>query len=129
MLPPGSRSGSPGSRSTRSVGNKARADLSDVRVIGDGALGERHRIIDPTPVPRRPRSASRSRSPLAPGATTTAYAIYYGNTNAGAPPADGTKVFTNLRRLRVGHRDVVTRSDAPAANNGQLVLRANHLDA
>jgi hypothetical protein len=109
--------------------NKVKADFSDLRVIGDGALGERDRIIDP---PSGPAPAALSFSlaqPIAAGATNTSYYLYYDDPNAGAAPANGSAVFAVYADFTAAIPSVWSRNDGPAVSGGKLVLRANHTDA
>jgi hypothetical protein len=115
--------------SVTSIFAKAKPDLSDVRVIGDGVLGERHRVVDPASGPAPAAISFALAEPIAAGATTTAYAVYYGDPNAGAPPADGTKVFPIYDDFATGIASFWMKNEAPAANNGQLLLRGGHQDA
>src|SRR5690349_1425180 len=71
---------------------KAKADFSDVRVIGD-TMGERDRIIDPPGGPAPVALTFSLAGSIAAGATSNEYALYYGWSAAPAAPANGTNVF------------------------------------
>lgn len=108
---------------------KARADLPDVRVIGDGAIGERDRIID-APGGQAPVAINFSlASPLGPGQTTNAFALYYGRANPGTPPQNGDAVFEIYDDFSTAIGTEWMKNGAPLVSNGKLVLRANHTDA
>ena len=109
-------------------GGKARSDLADVRVIHD-TVGERDRIID-APGAQAPVAVNFAlASPLAAGASTSAYAIYYGRPTAGAAPASGPAVFQLYDDFQSNIAAFWLRNDAPSVVGGKLVLRANHQDA
>jgi hypothetical protein len=108
---------------------KVRSDFADLRVIGDGTLGERDRVIDP---PNNPAPAAANFSlaqPIGAGATSTSYALYYGAPTAAAPPANGAAVFALYDDFSAGIAPFWMRSDGPIVTGGKLVLRANHTDA
>lgn len=108
---------------------KVKADFSDLRVIGNGTLGERDRIVDP---PAGPAPAALSFSlaqPIAAGATSTSYYLYYGDPDAAAAPANGSAVFAVYADFATAIPSLWARNDAPAVSGGKLVLRANHTDA
>jgi hypothetical protein len=110
------------------AGGKARSDLADLRVIHDTA-GERDRIIDP-PGGQAPMAVNFALvSPLAPGASTSAYALYYGRPTAGAAPASGAAVFQLYDDFNSTIASFWLRNDVPSVVGGKLVLRANHQDA
>lgn len=112
------------------TGGKVRADYSDLRVIGDGFIGERDRIVDPAAGPAPAGLSFSLASPLDPGATTTAYALYYGSaTIATAAPADGTAVFQVYDDFTTGISSIWLVNDTASASGGQLILHANHTDA
>ncbi len=115
-------------RTTLHQQGKVRSDLADLRVIGDGALGERDRIVDsaaPTPA-----AVSFSLvAPIDPGATDTSYALYYGAPNAGPAPASGSAVFPVYDDFTAGIASFWKVNDGPVTSNGKLVLRAGHTDA
>jgi hypothetical protein len=109
--------------------SKVRADFADLRIIGDGALGERDRIVDP---PNGPAPAAVSFSlaqPIAAGDTSTDYALYYGAPAAAAAPANGSAVFALYDDFGSGVSSVWLANDAPATSNDRLVLRAGQSDA
>jgi len=106
---------------------KVNADYSDLRVIGDGALGERDRIVDP-PGGLAPVAASFSLAQAISG-TDTAYALYYGAPSSGAAPANGSAVFPVYDDFSSGIASFWLQNDAPTTSNGKLVLRAGHTDA
>ncbi len=108
---------------------KVAADFSDLRVIGDGTLGERDRIVDPPGGPA-PAAASFSLVQAIPAATTsTDYALYYGASNAGIAPANGSAVFPVYDDFTSGIASFWLQNDGPITRNGELVLRAGHTDA
>ncbi|MBV8756862.1 MAG: hypothetical protein JO257_06300 [Deltaproteobacteria bacterium] len=107
---------------------KAKADFSDVRVIGDN-VGERDRIIDP-PGGVAPVMVSFSLgAPIAANATSTEYAIYYSYANAGAAPANGHNVFPVYDDFSGPISTAWLKNDAPQVTGGMLVLRGGHTDA
>lgn len=106
---------------------KLEADLSDLRVIGDGALGERSRIIDGAPAPSALNFSLAQ--PIAGGATSTAYYVYYGNPTAGVAPANGSSVFARYDDFTTAIASFWLKNDAPAVSGGRLVLRAGRTDA
>ncbi|MGE5182633.1 MAG: hypothetical protein ACM31C_11250 [Acidobacteriota bacterium] len=108
---------------------KVKADLSDLRVIGDGSLGDRDRIVDPATGPAPPAVTFALALPIAAGATDTSYALYYGNPAATAAPADGTKVFAIYDDFTAGIAGFWLKNDGPITSSGKLVLRAGHTDA
>ncbi len=108
---------------------KVKADLSDLRVIGDGSLGDRDRIVDPATGPAPPAVTFALALPIAAGATDTSYALYYGDPAATAAPADGTKVFTIYDDFTTGIASFWLQNDGPITSGGKLVLRAGHTDA
>jgi hypothetical protein len=108
---------------------KVRSDLADFRVIGDGTLGERDRIVD---LPGGPAPAAVSFSlvePIAAGATSTSYALYYGAPGATAAPADGGAVFPLFDSFTTAISPVWLKNDVPSIDGGSLILRAGHTDA
>jgi hypothetical protein len=107
---------------------KANQNGSDVRVIGDTA-GERNRILDLPAGPAPQALTFALASPLAAGATTTDYAIYYGAPGATAPPANGAMVFGIYDDFTTVISNAWLKNDAPTVTNGKLVLRAAHTDA
>lgn len=108
---------------------KARSDYADLRILGDGTIGERDRILDapsgPAPVAV---SFSLARS-IDAGQTNSDYALYYGAPSAGAPPTNGNAVFTLFDDFTSGVSSAWLTNDGPSASGGQLVLRAAHTDA
>jgi hypothetical protein len=98
-------------------------------VIGDRSFGDRDRIVDP---PTGPAPAAVSFAlvlPIAPGTTSSAYALYYGDPTATAAPADGTKVFALYDDFANGIAPFWLTNDGPTTANGKLVLRGGHTDA
>jgi hypothetical protein len=108
---------------------KVEADFSDLRVIGDGNLGERDRIVDPPAGPAPPAVSFALAAAIAPGATSTSYALYYGRPNAGVAPANGAAVFPIYDDFNGNLASFWLTNDAPAISAGRLVLRANRTDA
>lgn len=107
---------------------KVRPDLADLRVIGTVA-GERDRIIDVQNGVAPPALWFSLASPLPAGAITTDYALYYGAPTASIAPTSGPAVFPVYDDFTNGVGAFWLKSDAPSANGGQLVLRANRTDA
>jgi hypothetical protein len=108
---------------------KVKPDLSDLRVVGDGALGERDRIVDPSTGPAPAAVSFSLAEPIASGATSTSYALYYGAPNASAAPANGGAVFALFDEFTSGISSVWLKNDAPTTSAGRLVLRAGATDA
>lgn len=107
---------------------KAKADFSDVRVIGD-TVGERDRIIDPPGGPAPVAIHFSLGVPLAANTTSTEYAIYYSYPASPPAPANGHNVFAVYDDFSSGISNAWLKNDAPAVASGQLVLRAGHTDA
>lgn len=107
---------------------KLRSDLADLRVIGD-TLGERDRIVDPPDGPAAAAVWFSLAEPLAAGATTTDYALYYGAPTAAGPPSSGPAVFPVYDDFTNGIAPLWSKNAAPMTSAGQLVLRANQTDA
>jgi hypothetical protein len=108
---------------------KVKADASDLRVIGDGAIGERDRIVDPVGGLAPAAVSFALGAAIAAGATSSDYALYYGAQDAGAAPASGSAVFAVYDDFTGGISNVWLRNDGPVASGGKLVLRAGHTDA
>jgi hypothetical protein len=108
---------------------KVKADFSDLRVIGDGSLGERDRIIDPPTGPAPPGISFSLVLPIPAGATSTDYALYYGAPDAAAAPANGAAVFPVYDDFATSVATFWLKNDGPTVQNGQLLLRAAHTDA
>jgi hypothetical protein len=108
---------------------KVKNDLSDLRVIGDGAVGERDRIVDPASGPSPAAVSFSLQATILAGATSTDYALYYGAPDAAAPPASGTAVFAVYDDFTSGISGIWSRNDGPITSGGKLVLRAGHTDA
>jgi Domain of unknown function (DUF2341) len=106
---------------------KAKADFSDVRVIGDAPLGERNRIIDVAPAPSALSFALEQS--ISANTSNQSYYLYYGNPNAGAAPANGNQVFTVYDDFTAGISTIWLKNDGPTTANGRLVLRPGHTDA
>ena len=106
---------------------KLRSDFADLRVIGTVA-GERDRIIDVGGVAPTALWFSLA-SPLAAGAATTDYSIYYGAPSATLAPTSGPAVFKIYDDFTNGIAGVWLKNDGPTVSNGQLVLRQAHQDA
>src|SRR5262245_52492182 len=87
---------------------KAKADFSDVRIVGD-AVGERNRIIDLAPAPSAV-SFSLAQSIGAAGMSME-YALYYGAPGAGPPPANGAAVFQLYDDFNSGIASVWLKND------------------
>jgi hypothetical protein len=107
---------------------KVKADFSDLRVIGD-TVGERDRIVDPPAGPAPVAFHFSLGAPIAAGATSSEYAVYYSYAQAGAAPAVGTNVFPVYDDFTTAISNVWMKHDAPAVSGGNLVLRAGHTDA
>jgi hypothetical protein len=108
---------------------KVLPNYSDLRVIGDGALDERDRIIDPPGGPAPVALSFSLAAPIAAGVTDTEYALYYGSATVGTAPENGTAVFAIYDDFTTGISNVWLKNDGPTTSNGQLILRANHSDA
>lgn len=108
---------------------KMKADLQDLRVIGDGAIGERDRIVDPAGGPAPAAVSFSLQAPIAAGATSSEYALYYGAPEKVAAPAQGSAVFALYDDFENGIGGVWSRNDGPTAVGGKLVLRAGRDDA
>lgn len=103
-------------------------DFSDLRIIGD-TVGERDRIVDPPGGPAPVAIHFSLGTPIAPGATSNEYAIYYSYPAAPAAPAVGTNVFPVYEDFTTAISNVWMQHDAPQVTGGNLVLRAGHTDA
>jgi hypothetical protein len=108
---------------------KVKADLGDLRLIGDGVIGERDRIVDPVAGPAPPAVSFSLQAPIAAGATSNEYALYYGAPDKVAAPAQGSAVFALYDDFENGIGSVWSRNDGPTAVGGKLVLRAGRSDA
>jgi hypothetical protein len=109
--------------------SRVKSDFSDLRVIGDGAIGERDRIVDPGTGPAPGAISFALQAPIAAGAVNSDYALYYGGPPGSAAPARGTAVFPVYDDFTDGISSIWTRNDGPTASDGKLVLRAGHTDA
>jgi hypothetical protein len=107
---------------------KVKADFSDLRVIGDGTLGERDRIIDP-PGGLAPVAVNFSLMLAVPAGTSMDYALYYGSSSPGVAPANGSAVFPVYDDFTSGIASFWIQNDGPITSGGKLVLRAGHADA
>jgi hypothetical protein len=107
---------------------KVNADFSDLRVIGDGTLGERDRIVDP-PGGLAPVAVNFSIMLALSAGTSTDYALYYGAPSSGAAPANGSAVFPVYDDFTSGIASFWLQNDGPTTSGGKLVLRAGHTDA
>lgn len=108
---------------------KVRSDLNDVRIFSD-TDGERSRVIDANPPGQTRAVWFALTQPIPAGASDTSYSIYYGDPNAGAPPADPAQVFA----LWDGFDGVKPASfwnvnGAPTVTGGNVVLHQNGSDA
>lgn len=108
---------------------KVNLDFSDLRVIGDGAIGERDRVIDIAGASLPPALSFSLQAAIAAGATSTEYGLYYGDPNARNPPASGAAVFPVYDDFTTGIAAFWLRNDGPITAGGKLVLRAGHTDA
>lgn len=108
---------------------KVKTDLADLRVIGDGAIGERDRIVDPATGPAPAAVSFSLAQPIAAGATSSAYALYYGAPSATGAPANGSAVFPLFDDFTSGIKSLWLKNSAPTTDAGQLLLRANQTDA
>ena len=106
---------------------KLRADFADLRVVGDGSLGERNRIVDGAPAQTAINFSLAQ--PIALNSTSTSYYVYYGRPNASAAPANGAMVFPLYDDFNAGIAAFWMQNDAPATSAGKLVLRAGRTDA
>lgn len=107
---------------------KVKADYSDLRVIGTLG-GERDRIVDPVGGVAPVALSFSLGTSIAPGATSTDYALYYGNPSAGPAPETGSAVFQLYDDFATGIQPFWLKNDAPTTSNGKLILRAAHTDA
>lgn len=107
---------------------KVKADFSDLRVIGDVA-SERDRVVDPPTGVAPPAVWFSLATSLAPGQTTTDFALYYGFPTSGAAPANGSAVFQIYDDFTTGISNQWLKNDAPTTTAGKLILRANRTDA
>jgi hypothetical protein len=105
-----------------------KADFSDLRVIGD-TVGERDRIVDPPAKPTPVAISFSLGTPIAAGATSTEYAIYYTYATAGAAPAVGGNVFPVYDDFTTAISSAWMQHDGPSVSGGNLVLRGGHTDA
>jgi hypothetical protein len=108
---------------------KVKADFSDLRVIGDGAIGERDRIVDAGDSAAPAAISFALQAPIAPGIINTDYALYYGGASAAPALAKGGAVFPLYDDFATGVSSVWLRNDGPTVTGGKLVLRAGHSDA
>lgn len=108
---------------------KLRADMSDLRVIARGQIGERHRIVDAPGGPAPVAITFALAEALGPGDNTTDYAVHYGGESTTPPLADGTNVFAVYDDFTTAISSDWATSGAPTLTNGQLVLRAGNTDA
>lgn len=108
---------------------KVKADLEDLRLIGDGTIGERDRIVDSVGGPAPAAVSFSLQAPIAAGATSSEYALYYGAPEKVAAPAQGSAVFALYDDFENGIGSVWSRNDGPMAVGGKLVLRAGKSDA
>jgi hypothetical protein len=115
--------------STLVLDGKVRSDFADLRVIGDGSIGERDRVIDPPNAPAPVGVSFALAAPIAAGATSSSYALYYGAPQAGAAPANGKNVFPVFDDFTSGISTTWLVNDAPTTGTGRLVLRAGRTDA
>ncbi|HEY5928648.1 MAG TPA: hypothetical protein VIV11_43480 [Kofleriaceae bacterium] len=107
---------------------KVKADLSDLRVIGEGSLGERNRIVDPAGPTPAAINFSLAQS-IAGNTTSTSYYVYYGRPSASAAPANGNQVFAVYDDFATAISSIWLKNDAPVVSNGRLLLRPNRTDA
>jgi hypothetical protein len=107
--------------------NKVRADHADLRVMRDGAMDERNRIVDTSPAPVAINFSVAQ--PIPAGATDTSYYVYYGRPNASAPPANGSQVFALYDGFATALSSMWLTNNAPSVVNGKLLLGAGRADA
>jgi hypothetical protein len=110
------------------TGGKVKPDFSDLRIIRE-VSGERNRIVDPPGGPAPVAISFSLGAPIAAGATSTEYAIYYTYPASGPAPADGTSVFPLYDDFNGGLSSVWLHNGMPGLNGGNLVLHAGHTDA
>jgi len=108
---------------------KVKADLSDLRVVGDGAIGERDRVADSGVGYPAAAVSFALQAPIPPGMINTDYSLQYGGASATAALAKGTAVFPLYDDFEAGISSIWQRNDGPAVVGGKLVLRAGHSDA
>ena len=108
---------------------KVKADYSDLRILGDGMIGERDRILDAPGGPAPVAISFSLAQSLAPGVSSSAYALYYGAPTAGPAPTNGNAVFGLFDDFTAGIANVWLTNDGPSINSGRLLLRAASTDA
>ena len=111
---------------------RMRADLNDVRLFGDGADGERNRVVDLAPPGQTRALWFRLTHAIAAGAADTSYAVYYGAPAADAPPADAAQVFALWDGFDTGAAPATPPwlvNGTPFVGSGTLTLHRNSLDA
>jgi hypothetical protein len=108
---------------------KAKQDLSNVHVIGDGDIGEIDRIADSGAGFAPPAVSFALKAPIAAGALNTDYSLVYGGDSAAPALAKGSAVFPLYEDFSTAVSPKWLQNDAPTIVNGKLVLRAGHTDA
>jgi hypothetical protein len=111
--------------------SETRADLNDVRVFGDPPAGEYDRVLDTAPPGQGRALWIALANPIAAGGSDSSYSIYYGDANAGAPPADATKVFPFYDGFDNGAQLSAfwLSNGAPTVGSGTITLHKNAQDA
>jgi hypothetical protein len=111
--------------------SKTRADLADVRVLGDPPAGEYNRVIDAAPPGQTRALWLALAQPIAAGADDTSYSIYYGNAAAATPPSDPTLVFPFWDGFDNGAQlsALWLSNGGPSVGGGALTLHMNTQDA
>jgi hypothetical protein len=106
---------------------KIRSDLGDLRVHGPS--GECDRIIDDPPLARVVWFSLAA--PIPAGATDTTYELTYGVPDAGAPPANGSAVFSCFDDFDGTTLDPrwLTTGGTFQPNNGTLTLASGQSDS
>lgn len=109
---------------------QVRADLDDVRLFGDAPDGEHARVVDLAPPGQTRALWFALAHSIAAGASDTSYAVLYDDPAAGAPPADGTKVFALYDDFTTATASAIWKvNGAPVFAGGVATLRKNQQDA
>jgi hypothetical protein len=106
---------------------RVRADRADLRVFA-AAGAEQNRIVDDAPPGQGAALWFALAAPIAAGAADR-YWLYYGDPNAAAAPADGTRVFAFYDEFGGAALDPHwIATGAPQVGGGVLTLRQNNFD-
>jgi hypothetical protein len=108
--------------------DKVRSDLNDLRIFSD-TDGELDRVIDASPPGQNRAVWFALTHPIPAGASDSSYSLYYGDPNAGAPPADPAKVFALWDGFDGAKQASFWNvSGSPTVTGGNLVLHQNGSD-